>query len=65
MQRYLRFAAAGTQFAVVITLFTLGGVWLDSKVERFRPLFTILGALLGMAGATAALVLQVFGSKKS
>jgi uncharacterized membrane protein YccC len=64
MQRYLRYAAAGIQFAVVMTLFTLGGAWLDSKVERLRPLFTILGALLGMAGAATALVFQVFGPKK-
>jgi len=64
MQQYLRFAAAGTQFAIVMTLFTLGGVWLDSKVERLRPLFTVLGAFLGMAGATTSLYLQVFGSRK-
>jgi len=47
-----------------MTLFTLGGVWLDGKAET-DPLFTILGALLGMAGATTNLVLQVLRSDRN
>jgi hypothetical protein len=54
----------GIQFGLTIALFTLGGVWLDGKVESVRPLFTVLGMLLGFAGATTSLIYQVLGSKK-
>ncbi len=46
-----------------MTLFTLGGIWLDGKAQT-EPLFTILGAFLGMAGAMTNLVLQVLKSGK-
>jgi len=45
-------------------LFTLGGVWLDGKVESLRPLFTVLGLLLGFVGATTSLIFQVLGANK-
>ncbi len=54
----------GIQFGFTIALFTLGGVWLDGKVESVRPLFTVLGMLLGFAGATTSLIYQVLGPKK-
>lgn len=54
----------GIQFGLTIALFTLGGVWLDGKVASVRPLFTVLGMLLGFAGATISLVYQVSGRKK-
>jgi len=54
----------GIQYGVVIALFTLGGIWLDGKVPRLRPLFTILGVLLGFAGATASLIFQVSPRKR-
>ncbi|MHC4930630.1 MAG: AtpZ/AtpI family protein [Planctomycetota bacterium] len=61
-RKYLRFAAAGTQYAATILLFTLGGIWLDGKFEQLSPLFLILGFLLGFAGATTSLYFQVYGS---
>lgn len=63
MQRYLRFATAGTQFAVTIVLLVLGGRWLDGRHPGSEPLFTILGALLGIGGATYNLIRQVLSSK--
>jgi hypothetical protein len=47
-----------------MTLFTLGGVWLDGKVEAVRPLFTVLGALAGMAAAMTGLILDVTRSER-
>ncbi|NJN14108.1 MAG: hypothetical protein HC813_00085 [Planctomycetes bacterium] len=38
MGRYLRYASAGTQLCIVVTLFTLGGVWLDREVGTMQPL---------------------------
>lgn len=64
MGRYLRYATAGTQFCIIMTLFTLGGVWLDGKLEGLRPLFTVLGALAGMAAAMTVLVLDVTRSER-
>lgn len=57
--------AVGVQFAVGLVLFTLAGVWLDGKFESLRPLFTILGFMLGFAGATTSLYFQVFGTGKN
>jgi F0F1-type ATP synthase assembly protein I len=51
---------AGVQFAAALVLFTLGGVWLDRRIESLSPLFTILGLLLGFAGATTSLYFKVF-----
>lgn len=55
----------GVQFAAAVALFTLGGVWLDRQFEGFRPLFTILGLLLGFAGASTSLYFQVFGHNRT
>ena len=54
----------GIQYGVVIALFTLGGIWLDGKAPGLSPLFTILGVLLGFAGATTSLIFQVTGPRK-
>lgn len=40
----------GWYFATCIVLGVLGGLWLDSVLER-KPLFTMLGLLLGLAAA--------------
>lgn len=49
----------GIQYAVSIAVFTLVGHWLDGKFPSVRPLFTVLGLLLGFAGATTSLIYQV------
>ena len=64
-RKYIRFAAVGTQFGLAITLFTLGGVWLDGKFEQLSPLFTLLGFFVGFAGGTASLIYHVLGSSES
>ena len=35
--------------AVVVTLFALGGLWLDDRLGT-RPLFLVLGVVLGIVG---------------
>jgi len=55
---------AGIQFAAALVLLTLAGVWLDGKLPRLKPLFTIVGFLLGFLGATASLYYQIYGIKQ-
>jgi hypothetical protein len=64
-RKYLRFAGVGIQFAVAIALFTLGGYWLDGKFPSVKPLFTVLGFLLGFVGATTSLIYQVAPPRKN
>jgi len=64
MRRYLRFSTAGTQFALTIVLCVLGGRWLDGKFPGRAPLFTVLGALLGISASTYTLIRQVLGGTK-
>ena len=61
----MRFAGAGTQFAITIAALTLGGKWLDGKLTNLKPpLFTVLGALLGMALAMYLLIRSVYSPRK-
>ncbi len=53
-----KYMGLGLQFAASVALLTFGGFWLDGKVGTL-PLFTMLGALLGFAGATISLVHKV------
>lgn len=65
LNRYLRFAGAGTQFTITIVAFTLGGIWLDGKLTSLKPpLFTVLGPLLGMGLAMYLLIRSVYGARK-
>ncbi len=45
-----QFLGIGWYFATCIVLGVLGGLWLDGQVDA-KPLFTLLGLLLGMAVA--------------
>ncbi len=63
MRQYMRFAAVGTQFGLTITLFVLGGYWLDQKTGQ-SPLFTVLGVFLGFGVGMASLISQVLGEPK-
>lgn len=65
MRRYLRFAAAGMQLALTLVILILGGRWLDRKFPRLEPLFTLAGALIGIVGGMASLILQVIRSNRS
>lgn len=46
---------AGLTFAVVVALFALGGLWLDGRLGT-RPLFVLVGILLGLVGGTIHLL---------
>jgi hypothetical protein len=48
---YLRYSGLGLQMAGVIIACVLGGRWLDGRLAWKFPLFTLLGALLGITGA--------------
>jgi F0F1-type ATP synthase assembly protein I len=43
--------SAGLTFAVVVALFTWGGLWIDDQVGT-RPLFVLVGVFLGLIGGT-------------
>ena len=57
-RRYGRLAGVGLQFGAAITLFALAGNWLDERTGT-RPLFLVLGVMLGFAGGTISLVRAV------
>lgn len=44
----MRYFNLGMEFAVSVTLLTLGGLFLDRAVKTM-PLFTIIGSCLGLA----------------
>jgi F0F1-type ATP synthase assembly protein I len=49
-QESMRCATIGIEFIVVFLVFLLGGVWLDRRFD-VRPVFTLVGMVLGFAGA--------------
>ena len=55
---YARYAGLGIQFSVTISLFALGGWWLDERLGS-RPWFLILGVFLGFGGGLVSLVKKV------
>ena len=48
---YLRYSALGLQMAGIILLAIWAGRWLDGRVDAGFPAFTLVFALLGIAGA--------------
>ena len=52
------------QFAITMTLLTLGGVWLDGQFPKVAPLWTILGALFGIVAAMMNLFREVFEAEQ-
>lgn len=42
------YSSMGIQLAATVTLFILGGYWLDTRYDR-SPVFTSIGAFVGMA----------------
>ncbi|MBL8009078.1 MAG: AtpZ/AtpI family protein [Flavobacteriales bacterium] len=48
---YLRYSALGLQMAGIILLSIWAGRWLDGRVDTGFPAFTLVFALLGIAGA--------------
>jgi hypothetical protein len=48
---YLRYTGLGFTMIGVILAFTFGGRWLDQQLEWRYPVFTVVGAMLGIVGA--------------
>lgn len=46
---------ASLTFAAVVALFALGGLWLDDRLNT-RPVFVLIGILLGLVGGTIHLL---------
>jgi F0F1-type ATP synthase assembly protein I len=53
----MRYASAGVEFIATFGLVMGAGWWLDRRFDK-SPLFTLIGAALGFAGATWRLVRQ-------
>lgn len=47
----MKYSGIGLTMAGCVTIFTLLGRWLDGSVLWKVPVFTIAGALFGLAGA--------------
>ncbi|MGV3636092.1 MAG: AtpZ/AtpI family protein [Flavobacteriales bacterium] len=48
---YMRYSGIGLTMAGCVAVFTLLGRWLDGLVSWKVPVLTLVGALLGVAGA--------------
>lgn len=54
-ENYLRYSGLGLQMAFTILAGTLGGRWLDGRTGWRIPVFTLVGALAGIAAAMVLL----------
>ena len=59
LSRYLRYSHVGIQFFVAVVLFTVLGVWLDSRLGT-GVLFTLLGLALGFGGGFYAMYRDIY-----
>jgi LPXTG-motif cell wall-anchored protein len=58
------YMSAATSLAVAVAGCTLLGYWLDQKVgNKQTPWFTLLGALVGIAGGFVSFFRQVLGKR--
>ena len=55
--------SVGLQFGATLTILVLIGVWADRKLD-LSPLFTVIGALVGIVGGMASVIYGVLGSTK-
>ena len=53
-----KLAGVGLQFAGVVLLFTLGGHWLDQRLDT-GPWLLLIGLALGLVGGGLSLILSV------
>ena len=51
VREYLRYSGIGLTMAVYVVAFTLLGRWVDGLLAWRVPVCTIVGVLLGLAGA--------------
>ena len=58
------YLGASTTLVAAVGLFTWAGIWLDRKVGTTTPWFTLLGAVLGMAGGFISFFRTVLGKRK-
>ena len=59
---YLRYAHLGTQFCALVAGGVLGGWWLDGKLGS-KPIFTLVGTVLGSGYGFIVLYRSVFPSQ--
>jgi F0F1-type ATP synthase assembly protein I len=57
------FAGIGVQFAMVILVFTWGGVWLDGRLGT-SPIFTILMVFMGAGGGFYSIYRKATASQR-
>jgi hypothetical protein len=48
---YMRYSGIGLTMAACVAVFTFLGRWLDDLVQWKVPVFTLVGALVGVVGA--------------
>jgi F0F1-type ATP synthase assembly protein I len=46
----MRYATIGIEFIAIFLIFLLAGVWLDRRFNM-KPVFTLVGMVLGFAGS--------------
>lgn len=56
---FLHFAGMGMQMLFTILILVLAGRWLDRRIPPDFPLFTLLFALLGVAGSMYSFIRKV------
>ncbi len=59
LNQYLKFSGMGLQLGIIITLFALGGRWLDNKYQTETPYFTAGLALFGVCVGIYLMIKQL------
>ncbi len=55
---YLKYSGLGIQMAAIITIFSLGGLYLDEYCQS-KPLFVVIGSLSGVGLSLFSLLRQL------
>jgi F0F1-type ATP synthase assembly protein I len=63
-QKAAPYMAASTSLVAAVAVFMGLGYWLDRKLGNEVPWFTMLGALVGMAGGFISFFRTVLGTRK-
>lgn len=59
------YMAASSQLVGAVAAFTLGGWWLDQKLEHETPWLLLVGAAIGMTGGFISFFRTVLGKNKT
>lgn len=63
MKNYVYYSNLVIQMIAIILLFSLGGKYLDKKVNYSIPYFTIIGSLLGVLLSMIYVIRQILNKK--